>query len=157
MSHLWLSPVLISGIAGVKLLHSLIHNITLIGLIFSTASFPSPEGFSHCPCIKREKKSRHSCIRNEEKSLPVLLVKLCKLLPTGSVNPVDPRAVPGPSSDVEVRVAVSLSLLSISVFVICYSKLLDGNALRLALLMNSNLAVIGEINESCLSKEHTLQ
>lgn len=35
--------------------------------------------------------------------------------------------------------------------------MLDGNALRLALLMNSNLAVIGEINESCLSKEHTLQ
>lgn len=44
-----------------------------------------------------------------------------------------------------------LSPLSVSVFMICYSELLDAAALRFALFMNSILVVIGEINEFCLS------
>lgn len=77
-------------------------------------------------------------------------MKLCKLLPKSSVKPMDPRAVPSSSSDSEVRLAVCpLSL--ISVFTICYSKLLDATTLRFALFMNSILVVMGEINKFCLS------
>lgn len=65
---------------------------------------------------------------------------------------MDPRAVPSCSSDTEVRLAVCpLSLISVSVFTIYYSKLLDATILRFALFMNSILVVIGEINKSCLS------
>lgn len=65
---------------------------------------------------------------------------------------MDPRAVPSSSSGTEVRLSVCpLSLISISVFTICYSKLLDATILRFAVFMNSILVVTGEINKSCLS------
>lgn len=66
---------------------------------------------------------------------------------------MDPRAVPGCSSDIEVRVAGTspVSLVSFINFIIFYSKLLDATALRLALFINYILVVIGEINGFCYS------
>lgn len=83
-------------------------------------------------------------------------MKLYKLLPTGSVNPMDPRAVPSSQQDrlrsgLLGQALCPLSPLSISVFTICYSELLNPTALRFALFINSILVVIGEINEFCLS------